>query len=286
MKWALGWARWGVGGGHLLARAAGVGEAEAERGAHLDVGGGLVLDVLGEEGQRGVALVAHARVEHAHRQQGARLDVGVRGVEELVDLREAAVDVPEQQRAEGGGGGHHAVLLVLVEPLVALGEHELVGAEAHVDEAVDEGRGEVLPGRVDVRRRGGPLLEVRLVDLLGRLGLDHVQVARELEVLLRRVRAVHDAGELVVRLGAHAVPGGGEEEKVKGGGGAGGGGGGGGAGRRRGCGWARSGRVPCEHVGHLLLDHLVVAAGEDVRDQRHVLQLHLLRLRRKVRGEG
>ena len=75
--------------------------ARARAGARVWL---VVIYVLGEQRERGVALVAHARVEHAHREERARLDVGVRRVEELVDLREAAVDVPEQQRAWSGLG--------------------------------------------------------------------------------------------------------------------------------------------------------------------------------------
>ena len=50
---------------HLVAARAGVGEAEAEERSHLDVRRVLSLDVLGKEGEGGVALVAHAAVEDA-----------------------------------------------------------------------------------------------------------------------------------------------------------------------------------------------------------------------------
>ena len=80
------------------------------------------------------------------------------------------------------------MLLVLVEPLVALGQHQLVRAEAEVDKRVDEGGREVGARRVDGGGRGGALLEVRLVDVVRCLWLEDVQVASELVEVLRQVR--------------------------------------------------------------------------------------------------
>ena len=189
---------------HLVLLGTGVCEPKAEDRRGLDVHWIGPLSVLGEESQCGIALVPSAAREHANSEQRARLDVLVCRVEELVDLRETTVDVPEQQHTERGRRRHHAVLLVLVEPLVTLGEQQLVRAEPDVEQRVHKGRCEVLARRVHIRRPRGPLLEVRLVYVLGHLGLDDVEVARELEVMLCRMRAVHDARELVLGLGSAA----------------------------------------------------------------------------------
>mmetsp|Transcript_37568 Transcript_37568/g.122884 ORF Transcript_37568/g.122884 Transcript_37568/m.122884 type:complete len:681 (+) Transcript_37568:407-2449(+) len=217
---------------HLRLARAEVGEAEAQQRPHLELRRLRArLDVVVEERERRVALVPHAAVEDADGKQRARLDVGIAHVEKLVDLREPAVDVPAEERAEGGGGGGHAVLLVLVEPLVALGQHQLVRAEAEVDKRVDEGGREVGARRVDGGGRGGALLEVRLVDVVRCLWLEDVQVASELVEVLRQVRPVHHPVELLrqpVDLWPHALP--------------------------------------REHVGHLLGDEGVVARRHDLGD--------------------
>ena len=54
---------------------------------------------------------------------------------------------------------------------------------------IDECRREVRARRVDARRGGRPLLEVAFVHVFGRLRLEHVEVARELKVVLGQVRA-------------------------------------------------------------------------------------------------
>mmetsp|Transcript_2836 Transcript_2836/g.8353 ORF Transcript_2836/g.8353 Transcript_2836/m.8353 type:complete len:524 (+) Transcript_2836:1674-3245(+) len=188
----------------VVALGAHVGEPQAEDGGdlHHRVGG---VEVLRQQGERRVALVTHASVENADCHERAGLDVVVSRVEELVDLREAAVHVPEEERAQGGGGGDHAVLLVLVQPLVALCEHELVRAESRVDEGVDEGGREVLARRIKVGR-GALALEVGLVDVVWQLRFHDVELAREIEVVLRQVRARGDVAEtLVLELGAHLL---------------------------------------------------------------------------------
>mmetsp|Transcript_10690 Transcript_10690/g.34334 ORF Transcript_10690/g.34334 Transcript_10690/m.34334 type:complete len:555 (-) Transcript_10690:677-2341(-) len=220
---------------HLLLGRADVCEPQPEHRAHLELRVGLArFDVLCEQRQRRLALVADARVEDAHRQQRAGLDVDIRHVQELVDLGEPAVYVPSQQRAQRGCGRHHAMLLVLVQPLVALGQHELVGSEAEVHKGVDEGGGQVGAGRVDGRGRGGSLLEVGLINVVGSLWLEHVEVARQLLVVLGQVRAVHQAVELLVQIGADALP--------------------------------------REHQRHLLGDQRVLARAHDLGDRLVVLQ--------------
>ena len=69
------------------------------------------------------------------------------------------------------------MLLVLVEPLVSIVRHQLVPAEAGVDQAVDEAGGQVLARRVDIgsERRPG-VVQVGFVDVLGRLGLHDIQL--------------------------------------------------------------------------------------------------------------
>ena len=69
------------------------------------------------------------------------------------------------------------MLLVLVKPLVAVVRHQLVPAEAGVDQAVDEAGGQILPRRVDVgaERRPG-VVQVGFVDILWSFGLHDVQL--------------------------------------------------------------------------------------------------------------
>mmetsp|Transcript_6730 Transcript_6730/g.27458 ORF Transcript_6730/g.27458 Transcript_6730/m.27458 type:complete len:373 (+) Transcript_6730:773-1891(+) len=180
----------------LLLAAARVRQAQAHNRARAHVGV-LVPHGVAQKGKRGIALVANARVHHAHREQRARHHMRVGRVQVLVDLRQAAVDVPQRDRAQRRRRGDLAVVLVLVEPAdsaarAGLGGwrgHELVRAEAGVYERVDVGRREVGARTVD-RRRGGlaTVDQVRLVDVLGRLGLHDVQIASEREVRLRKAR--------------------------------------------------------------------------------------------------
>lgn len=66
------------------------------------------------------------------------LDVVFTGIEEFVDLREPSLDVPEQDQAEGRSCTHHANPLVLVDPLVAIGNQQFVCTEASIDKTIDE----------------------------------------------------------------------------------------------------------------------------------------------------
>ena len=77
------------------------------------------------------------------------LDVVLVGVEELVDLCEPPLHVPEQHQTQRGRGTQHAkVLLVLVQPLVAVIRQQLVRAKAGVDKTIDERRSQVGSSRV------------------------------------------------------------------------------------------------------------------------------------------
>lgn len=70
------------------------------------------------------------------------------------------------------------VLLVLVEPLVAVLHEQLVLAKAGIDKAVHKAGCQVLSGRVHLAssKRGSRVLQVRLVYILGDLGLHDVQL--------------------------------------------------------------------------------------------------------------
>lgn len=179
--------------GQVLPLAARVGQPQPEVGGVLD-GVGRALQVLRQQGQGRVVLQPHARRHDADGQQRAGADVLLLAVHELVDLVEALLHVPEQDGAHGGRGAHHAVVLVLVQPRVTLGRDERVLLVADVHEGVHEGRRQV--GTRRVRGLSGPsgvatapaeasgLSQVALVDVLRRLGLEHVQVLGEQQVVL------------------------------------------------------------------------------------------------------
>ena len=171
-------------------------------------GGALVVDVVGEESERRIALVLDAGVDDAAGEQSARLHKVLVRVQVLVDLGEADLDVPQRDESERGGGAHDAVVLVLVYPGVGLlvVAHKLILAEAGVEEAVDERRGQILSRRVHlglIRRPVG--LQVRLVDVLGHLGLHDVQLARQVQEVLAETRVVHDLAQLVGLLHSLAI---------------------------------------------------------------------------------
>ena len=95
------------------------------------------------------------------------------------------------------------MLFVLVEPLVAVLHEELVLSEGGIDEAVDEGRGQVLAGRVHLAAAKGRtriVVQVRLVNVLGRLGLHDVELAGQCQEVAVEVRVGHDLDEIVVVL--------------------------------------------------------------------------------------
>mmetsp|Transcript_24245 Transcript_24245/g.47023 ORF Transcript_24245/g.47023 Transcript_24245/m.47023 type:complete len:586 (-) Transcript_24245:282-2039(-) len=157
----------------------------------------LCIHLVCHQRQRRVALAAHVCAHDADGERGARPDVVAVAVGELVNLREARVDIPEQDHAERGGCRHGAVLLVLVDPL-AVARHQRVVPEPRVDKRVDKRRREVRPRRVHV---GGPsalLRQVRLVDVLGGLGLEDVEVPREAEEVLAERRVADDRHQVVV----------------------------------------------------------------------------------------
>mmetsp|Transcript_36083 Transcript_36083/g.62494 ORF Transcript_36083/g.62494 Transcript_36083/m.62494 type:complete len:301 (-) Transcript_36083:657-1559(-) len=171
--------------------------------------------MLGQQRQRGVGLVAHGGGHHAHRQRRARLDVVLARVDELVDLREALLHIPEQDHAQRGRRREHAVVLVLVQPGRVLDGHERVLPVAGVDEGVHKGGRQVRAGAVHLlavvaaAREPRRLGQVALVDVLRGLGLHHVQVFGELEEELGHARiADHLVGLLVVgQLDGVPVPG-------------------------------------------------------------------------------
>mmetsp|Transcript_31108 Transcript_31108/g.70742 ORF Transcript_31108/g.70742 Transcript_31108/m.70742 type:complete len:215 (+) Transcript_31108:1112-1756(+) len=100
----------------------------------------LRLELLTQEGPGRIALlVLNAAGHQAEGKQGTSLQVRVRTPLVLVDLRQALIDAPEQQGSKGTHRAHHAHLLVLVHPLGLVHSHELILAEAGVDEGVDEG---------------------------------------------------------------------------------------------------------------------------------------------------
>ena len=63
--------------------------------------------VVGEQRQRRVTFVPHARVDNAAGEQRSRLDEVLVRVEVLVDLSQATVHVPEKNEAERCHGAHH-----------------------------------------------------------------------------------------------------------------------------------------------------------------------------------
>ena len=199
--------------------------------------------VVGEQGKSGVALVPHAGVDDAAGEERAGLDPVLGRVEVLVDLGQAAVHVPQEDQADAGGGGEHAVLLVLVQPLVAVLHEQLVLPEAGVDEAVDEAAGEVLPRAVHgaAAERRPDVVEVRLVDVVRRLGLHDVELPGEVEEVVVEVAVGHDLGEIVVVL---PLLGDLEEELV-----------------------------PAQHVAQLLLHDGVGAGVEELLHQLTVVEL-------------
>jgi len=100
------------------------------------------------------------------------------------------------------------VLFVLVEPLVALLRQKLVSPEGSVDEPVDERRGQVLPGRINLtgsRSEWSLVLEMRLVDVFGRLGLEDVEFPAQGEEVGVEMTVGHDLHQIVevVRLLVH-----------------------------------------------------------------------------------
>ena len=109
------------------------------------------------------------------------------GIEVLVDLCEATVDIPQEDEADGGRGGHLTVLLVLEQPVLAVLHEQLVLAEARVDESVDEGGGEVLAGAVHVGatpEHWADVVQVGLVHLVRALGLHNVQLTRQVQEMV------------------------------------------------------------------------------------------------------
>mmetsp|Transcript_63402 Transcript_63402/g.163130 ORF Transcript_63402/g.163130 Transcript_63402/m.163130 type:complete len:450 (+) Transcript_63402:527-1876(+) len=160
----------------VLAARARVGVAEADhrsQAQHRVLG----LQLLAQQRPRRVALVLHTRGHEAEGEQGARLQVRVGAPLVLVDLRQALVDTPEEERTERPDSAHHAHVLVLVHPLGVVHCHELILAEARVDEGVDEGRRKVLLGGVQ-HGGGALLLKVGLVDLLRQLRFEDVKLLR------------------------------------------------------------------------------------------------------------
>ena len=77
---------------------------------------------------------------------GGYLDVVFTGIEELVNLREPSLHVPEQYQTKGRGSTHHTNTFVLVYPFVAIGNQQLVSTKASVDKTIDKGGREISPG--------------------------------------------------------------------------------------------------------------------------------------------
>mmetsp|Transcript_10175 Transcript_10175/g.27290 ORF Transcript_10175/g.27290 Transcript_10175/m.27290 type:complete len:674 (-) Transcript_10175:155-2176(-) len=197
--------------GNLLLAASGVCDAKTKhrRSAHVKVL--RAIDAVVQQGVRRVALVAHVGVNHSHGEKRAGDDVRLGAVQVLVNLRQATLDVPHEEHANAPRGGRLAVLLVLVDPLHlrrggicslgfavfattrrGCGQHELVLAESCVHERIHVRCRKILLRGV---RRGAParasastLHEVALVHVLRRLGLHHVKVARERQVVLAQPR--------------------------------------------------------------------------------------------------
>jgi hypothetical protein len=185
---------------HVGARGAGIREAEAEQSAELHwqtVVERLAINIVGQQRQRRIDLVAHAAVDNADREQRAALDpLFVAELEHCVDARQRAVDVPQHHGAERRRRTHHAVLFVLVHPLVrrAIGD-QLVVTVAGVDKRVDKRRRQIGARRVDALRVGAGVggarrLEVRLEDVLGLFRLERVEVLSEHQKRVRQVSVV------------------------------------------------------------------------------------------------
>mmetsp|Transcript_26313 Transcript_26313/g.75965 ORF Transcript_26313/g.75965 Transcript_26313/m.75965 type:complete len:697 (+) Transcript_26313:933-3023(+) len=188
---------------HLLPSGTGVGNTKTGAGGALH-NVHIALDVLRQQRQGRVGIVLDAAAEDADGKSCTGLDVVLGRVQELIDLRQTLLDVPEEDGAERCRGRHHAVVLVLVQPLV-VGRHELVLAEASVDEGIDEGTGKVGPGGIDLRTTGVPpateaagLGEVGLVDVLGSFGLHDVEVLGDLEELLAELDVANQLVELIL----------------------------------------------------------------------------------------
>eukprot|EP01136_Pigoraptor_vietnamica_P003671 Opistho-1_new@33196 len=191
----------------VLSRRSAVGKAQTNDGASAqDIA--LVRDVVAEKGERGVAVVPNARVHKAARKESARLDVILGEVEEAVDLAQAAVHVPQENHTERRSRAHHAVVLVLVQPLVALLRHELIVTETGVDERVHKRRRKVLLGRVARAAKRVPRrLQMALVNVLGDLRFDDVELARECHKLSAEMRVGHPLVErLALRLNVQLLP--------------------------------------------------------------------------------
>mmetsp|Transcript_4647 Transcript_4647/g.7877 ORF Transcript_4647/g.7877 Transcript_4647/m.7877 type:complete len:368 (-) Transcript_4647:636-1739(-) len=220
-------------------RAAGVGDGEAHEDADLVRLLGGALEAVGEDGEGGVGFVIYSTVEDAQGQVGAGLDVLLLALHVLVDCLQAIVDVPEVEQADGGGGGQLALSLVLEDPvlLALLGADEGVVAEGGVDEGVGVSEGEVLLGRVELGFAHLPLLEVRLENDVGVLGLQLVQILGELLVVGAELLLRNDLVQLLV-VGLVG------------------------------------GALSSEHEGHLLEGDGVLALAHDLADQLHVVHLH------------
>ena len=70
------------------------------------------------------------------------------GVEKLVYLGKSSLYVPEENKTKGGGRTHHTNTLVLVDPLVTIGNQKFIRTETGVDKTVDKGGGEISSGGV------------------------------------------------------------------------------------------------------------------------------------------
>jgi hypothetical protein len=96
-------------------------------------GGGMaVTSCTCKKRQRRLVLVADGGVDNADGKQGSCLDVLVLGNHVLVNLRQTALHVPQQEHAKGSGGAHAAAAAVLEHPALVLSRvlNELVLAGA------------------------------------------------------------------------------------------------------------------------------------------------------------
>ncbi|GIX62852.1 lipoLPP family protein, putative [Babesia caballi] len=194
-----------------------VAEAQPEhrpQGLQLVVGVELVLK---QPGQR-VRLREHAAAGEPVGGVDAGLDVGVAAVLVLVHPREPLLYVPEADDAHRGHRAQQPVVVVVVHP-VGLGHvDEQVGAEAAVEEGVDEGVGQVAQRRVQGHALARPPVveaEVRaelgegvgLEDVLGHLGVHDVELHRERQEQPAEVLAGGEHVELLQVLRPQLAPG-------------------------------------------------------------------------------